>query len=66
MQTKRVRVIASKPKNGQDSIISLIGREFQVASINKDEDGKPDGTINVISDKHGGQITLQKNEFVFC
>ena len=58
----KVRVIANNPDLSkgieQDSIQSLIGKEYNVIDHDKE-----DNSVNVYEESFGGQITLNKGEY---
>lgn len=53
----KIRVIANRPAGDQKGIGDLIGKEFPILKIDRD-----DKTIQ-IPDTDGGEITLNKGEF---
>lgn len=53
----KIKVVASKPTEDQESIEPLIGKEF---------DAKPvfeEGQVRINSDEFGGEVILNKNEY---
>ncbi len=54
----KIKVIASHPKDGQDPIENLIGKEFETVGP-VDEDG----SVSVNTTEFGGLIVLQPSEF---
>ena len=58
----KVKVIASKPDTTkgleQDSIISLIGKEYDVIFFDQD-----DNSVNVYEPSYQGEIVLNKREY---
>lgn len=54
----RIKVIADKPLDGQDSIKDLIGKEYTVDFHDEDDD-----SVSVIDDVRGS-ISLNKSEYI--
>lgn len=66
MKTKRIKVVASMPANGQSGIEDLVGRELDATPIiATDERGRVRKTGQVSVDAGQGRIVLQPAEFQF-
>jgi len=61
MKNARIRIIADKPAQGQDSIANWIGKEFTVSSWLKDENNKPDGRVCI--QLNDGPYIIQPEEY---
>ncbi len=62
----KIRIIASKPDDYQDPITALIGREFEVERILRDDNNKPCGGLQIRADYDGtgvGEITINPGEY---
>lgn len=54
----KIRIIASKPKSGQQPIDKLIGRTFHTVSVDKEL-----GEVSILCEEFGGQVVLAAGEW---
>lgn len=62
-QPRRIKVVANQPAHGQLPISELIGKEFDVLQVHRDDNDKPNGQVSVDAGGDWGQIVLQKAEY---